>query len=203
MAAWLSSFHMIPMSLVYSFSGMNDSFVNGVGVPSVKCQISISAGIGGQYIPQYNIFCYISCLITEAWLSSFPMIPISLVYRFSGMNDSFLNGCIGGQYLPQYHISADNVTRCTAQSSVPSSHLSSQNFKSFFVCSDIDDNDHDYHDPYRDMSRLSPIVDKARVIGQIQAGYTNKWMAEFVSSRPGERFAWPACSPGMNPIGQL
>ena len=86
---------------------MDDSFMNGVGVPSVKCQISISAGIGGQYLPQYNIFCSISCLITEAWLSSFPMIPISLVYSFSGMNDGFMNGGIGGQYLPQYNISAD------------------------------------------------------------------------------------------------
>ena len=75
---------------------MNDSFMNGVGVPSVKCQISISAGIGGQYLPQYNIFRYIYCLITEAWLSSFPMTPISLVYSFSGMNDSFMNGVIGG-----------------------------------------------------------------------------------------------------------
>ena len=56
MEAWLSSFPMIPISLVYSFSGMNDSFMNGVGVPSVKCQISISAGIGGQYLPQCNIF---------------------------------------------------------------------------------------------------------------------------------------------------
>ena len=54
MEAWLSSFPMIPISLVYSFSGMNDSFMNGVGVPSVKCQISISAGIGGPYLPQYN-----------------------------------------------------------------------------------------------------------------------------------------------------
>ena len=74
MEAWLSSFPMIPISLVYNFSGMNDSFMNGVGVPSVKCQISISAGIGGQYLPQYNIFCYMSYLITEAWLSSFPMM---------------------------------------------------------------------------------------------------------------------------------
>ena len=64
MEAWLSSFPMIPISLVYSFSGMNDSFMNGMGVPSVKCQISISAGIGGQYIPQYNIFCYMLYLIT-------------------------------------------------------------------------------------------------------------------------------------------
>ena len=98
MESWLSSFPMIPISLVYSFSGMNDSFMNGVGVPSVKCQISISTGIGGQYLPQYNIFCYISGLITEAWSSSFPMISISSVYPFSGMNDSFMNGGIGGQY---------------------------------------------------------------------------------------------------------
>ena len=106
METWLSSFPMIPISLVYRFSGTNDSFMNGMGVPSVKCQISISAGIGGPYLPQYNIFCYMSYLITEAWLSSFPMIPISLVYSSSGMNDSFMNLGIGGQYLPQYNISA-------------------------------------------------------------------------------------------------
>ena len=42
------------------------------------------------------------------------------------------------------------------------------------------------------MSRLS-LVDKARVIGQIQAGYAKKWMVRVrVWSRPGERFAWPA-----------
>ena len=37
-----------------------------------------------------------------------------------------------------------------------------------------------YHDPYSDMPRLS-LVDNARVIGYIQAGYTKKWMVEFVS----------------------
>ena len=70
----------------------------------------------------------------------------------------------------------NNTTRCTALSSVPSSHLSSHNFKKFF-CSDIDHND---HDPYSDMPRLS-LVDKARDIGQTQARYTKKWMVEFVS----------------------
>ena len=74
----------------------------------------------------------------------------------------------------------DNVTRCTAQSAVPSSHLSSHNFKMFFFCSDIDHNDNYYHDPYSDMPRLS-LVDKARAIGQIQARYTKNWMVEFVS----------------------
>ena len=49
-----------------------------------------------------------------------------------------------------------------------------------FVCSDIDHNDHYYHDPYSDMPRLS-LVDKARDIGQIQARYTKRWMVEFVS----------------------
>ena len=46
-----------------------------------------------------------------------------------------------------------------------------------FFCSDIDHNAHYYHAPYSDMPRLS----LARVIGQIQAGYTKKWMVEFVS----------------------
>ena len=100
----------------------------------------------------------------------------------------------------------DNITRCAAQSSVPSSHLSSHNLKKN-VCSDIDHNDHYYHDPYSDMPHLS-LVDRARGIRQIQAGYTKKWMVEFVSGveqgqLPRERFAWPACSPGLNPIGQL
>ena len=66
----------------------------------------------------------------------------------------------------------------------------------------IDHNDHYYHDLYSDMPRLS-LVDKARVIGQIQAEFTKKWMVRVrVWSRPGERFAWSACSPGLNPIGQ-
>ena len=47
---------------------------------------------GGQYLPQCNIFCCMSYLIMEAWLSSFPMIPILWVYSFNGMNDSFMNG---------------------------------------------------------------------------------------------------------------
>ena len=98
----------------------------------------------------------------------------------------------------------DNVTRCTAQSSVPSSHLSSHNFKGVFFCSDIDHNDNYNHDPYSDMPRLS-LVDKARVIGQIQAAMVYEQVdgRVRVGSRPGERFAWPACSPGLNPIGQL
>ena len=66
----------------------------------------------------------------------------------------------------------DNITQCTAQSSVSSSHLSSHSSKRFF-CSDIAHNDHYYHDPYSDMPRLS-LVDKARAIGKIQAGFTKK-----------------------------
>ena len=69
-----------------------------------------------------------------------------------------------------------------------------------FFCSDIDHNDnYYYHDPYSDMPRLS-LVDKARVIGRVYEkvdGRVRVW------SRPGERFACPACSPGLNPIGQL
>ena len=79
-----------------------------------------------------------------------------------------------------------------------SSHLSSHNFKKFF-CSDIDHNDHYYHDPYSDMPRLS-LVDKARVIGQIQAGYMKKWMAEFVSGVDRRTFCLASMSPGLNPI---
>ena len=62
MEAWLSSFPMIPIPLVYSVCGMNGSFMNGVGVPSVKCQISITAGIGGQYIFP-NVTFSTKCLI--------------------------------------------------------------------------------------------------------------------------------------------
>ena len=51
---------------------------------------------------------------------------------------------------------------------------------SVFFCSDIDHNDNYYLDPYSDMPRLS-LVDIARVIGQIQSGYTKKWMVEFVA----------------------
>ena len=47
-------------------------------------------------------------------------------------------------------------------------------------CPDIAHKDHYYHDPYSDMPRLS-LVDKARAIGKIQAGFTTKWMVEFVS----------------------
>ena len=53
------------------------------------------------------------------------------------------------------------------------------------------------------MPRLS-LVDKACVIGKIQAGITKKVDGRVrVWSRPGERFACSACSPGLNPIGQL
>ena len=140
-----------------------------------------------------------SYLITEAWLSSFPMIPISLVYSFSGMNGSFMNGGIGGQYIPQYNISADIGQCYSVYCSIFCAQFTPIVSQGFF-CSDIDHNDHYYHDPYSDMPRLS-LVDKARVIGQLQAGYTKKWMLEFVSGvyQEGERFAWPACSPGLNP----
>ena len=93
MKAWLSNCPMIPISSVYRFSGTNTSFMIGVGVPSVKCQMSISASIGQYY----------------------------------------------------------------------------------------------YHDPYIDMPRLS-LVDKARAIGQIQAGFTKKWMVEFGSGVGQEKF---------------
>ena len=83
-----------------------------------------------------NITCYMSYIIMDAWLSSFPMIPILLVYSFSGMNDSFMN-VVGVPFCK-----VPNIHHWTAQSSVPSSHLSSQNFKVFFFCSEIDHNDH-------------------------------------------------------------
>ena len=38
-----------------------------------------------------SIFCYMSYIIMEACLSSLPIIPISLVYSFSGMNTSCMN----------------------------------------------------------------------------------------------------------------
>ena len=121
MEALLSSFPMIPRSLVYSFSGMNDSFMNGVGVHSVKCQISISA-----YIRQYySVYCSIFCAQLTTYMYRLTILKV-------------------------------------------------------FFCSDIDHNDNYSHDPYSDMPRLS-LVDKAHVIGQIQAGYTKKWMVEFVS----------------------
>ena len=185
MEAWLSSFP-IPISVVYSLCGMNDSFMNGVGVTSVMCQISISAGIGGQYLPQYNIVCYMSSLITEAWLSSFPMIPISLVYSFNGMNDSFMNGGIGGQYIPQYNISVD-IGQCYSV------------YCLIFCAQFIP-----IVSQFKNLS-LVAVVDKVRVIGKIQAGYTKRLMVQFVSGadHAGERFAWPACSAGLNPIGQL
>ena len=50
---------------------------------------------GGQYPPKYSIFYYMSYIIMEAWLSSFPMIP---------MNTSFRNG-VGGPFckVPNIH----------------------------------------------------------------------------------------------------
>ena len=166
--ALLSSFPMIPISLVYSFSGMNDSFINEVGVPSVKCQISISAGIGGQYLPQYNMFCYMSYLITEAWLSSFHMIPIALVYSFSGINDSFMNGLGVPSVKCQISISAYIGQYYSVYCSIFCAQLTSYMYRltilKVFFGSDIDHNDHYYHDPYSDVPRLS-LVDKAHVIG--------------------------------------
>ena len=104
------------------------------------------------------------------------MISISLVYWHCEWDEWQLHEW-GAKY-PSVR-ALDNITQCTAQSSVPSSHLSSHNFKSFF-CSDIDHNDHYYHEPYSDIPHLS-LVDKACVIGQIQTGYTKKLMVEFVS----------------------
>ena len=102
---------------LHSRNAMTNLWNTGVGVPSLRCQISISACIG-QYL---SVYC----------------------------------------------------------SSVPSSHLSSHSFKSLFR-SDIDHNDHYYHDAYSEMPRLS-LVDKGRAIGQIQTGFTIKRMVEFVS----------------------
>ena len=75
-------------------------------------------------------------------------------------------------------------------------------FRGFF-CPDIDHNDHYYHDPYSDMPHLS-LVAKTRVswanTGRVYEKVDGRVC---VWSRPGERFAWPACSPDLNPIGQL
>ena len=132
-------------------------------------------------------------VIMEAWLSSFPMIPISLVCSFSGMNDSFMNG-VGSLLLSAKYPSVQalvanifpNITfsaTCLSLLWKPGypafpwcvllncAQLSSHNSKS---CFDIDHNDNYYHDPYSEMPRLS-LVDKVRVIGHIQAGYTKRY----------------------------
>ena len=202
MEAWLSSFPMIPISLVYSFSGMNDSFMNGVGVTSVKCQISISAGIGGQYLPQYNMFCYMSYRIMEAWFSSFPMIPISLEYSFSGMNDSFMTGVGVPSVKCQISINADIGQYYSVYCSIFCAQLSSHNFKScFFALTLITMINitmihtvtcHVCHLWIKPVSLCKYRQGIRKVDGRVR-----------VWSRPGERFAWPACSPGLNPIGQL
>ena len=90
--------------------------------------------------------CYMSYIIMEAWLPSFPMIPISLVYSFSEMNTSFMNGVGVHSVKCQISISValHNITQCTAQSSVPSLCLLSHSFN----------NDHYYHAPYSDMPRF-------------------------------------------------
>ena len=196
MEAWLSSFPMIPISLVYSFSGMNDSFMNGVGVPSVKCQISISAGIGGQYLP---LFCYMSYLITEA-VAQFSLNNVhkrglkhhhfifyygSLVIQLSHDPNS-----IGVQFQWdewQLHewggspfCNVPNIHQCRHWTILLGvllnllcpvhTYMYRLTILKVIFCSDIDHNDHYYHDPYSDLS----LVDKARVIGQIQEGYARK-----------------------------
>ena len=73
-----------------------------------------------------------------------------------------------------------------------------------FFCSDIDHNDHYYNDPYSDMPRLSLVGIKPVSLGKYRQDIYKKVDGRVcVWSRPGERFAWPACSPGLNPIGQL
>ena len=87
---------------------------------------------GDQYLlPQYSIFCYMSYYYGSLVIQ-LSMIPISLVYSFHRMNTSirnrvgwvpsvkcqiYISACIG-----QHHL------KCTAQSSVPSSHLLSPGF---------------------------------------------------------------------------
>ena len=65
----------------------------------------------------------------------------------------------------------DNATRCLLNLLCPVHTYRLTILKDLvgFFCSDIDHNDNYYHDPYIDMSRLS-LVDKSRVIGQIQTG---------------------------------
>ena len=109
------------------------------------------------------------------------MIPIPLVYSVSGMNDSFMNGGIGGQYLPQYNISADikqYYSPGVLLNLLCSVHTYRLTILRSFFCSDIDHNDHYYHDPYNHICHLwiKPVI-----LGQIQARYTKKWMVEFVS----------------------
>ena len=74
----------------------------------------------------------------------------------------------------------DNVTRCTAQSSVPD-HTYRLTILKVFFCSDIDNNDNYYDDSYTVTCHICHFVDKTNVIRQIQAWYKKKWMVEFVS----------------------
>ena len=111
------------------------------------------------------------------------------MYSFSGMNDSFINGCIGGQYLPQYHISA-GIGQCYS--------VYCPILKVFLFALTLMIIITMIHTVTCHVCHLwiKPVSLAARVYEQVDGRVR-------VGSRPGECFAWPACSPGLNPIGQL
>ena len=80
--------------------------MNGVGVPSVKCQISnrskkvLHIQFEGQYLPQYNVVLSVTGLIL-LWKFQYHWCTFSV----GGMNTSFMNGVGGGPFckVPNIH----------------------------------------------------------------------------------------------------
>ena len=127
-------------------------------------------------MPKTPSFHFIS--LRKPGYPAFPVIPIALVYSFSGMNDSFMDGGIGGQYIPQYNISADMLLCVLLNLLCPVHIYRLTILKVFFDLTLITliiitmihtVTCHVCHLWIKPMSRLS-LVDKAHVIGKIHAG---------------------------------
>ena len=131
---------------------------------------------GGQYLPQYNIFCYMSYIIMNAWLSSFPMIPITLVYSVSGLNDSFMNGVGPFCKVPNiHHCRHWTILLCVLLNLLCPVHTYRLTIFKVFFCSDIDIT----------MIIITMIHTMTchvchLCIKPVSFGQTKKWMVEFV-----------------------
>ena len=80
--------------------------------------------------PQYIIFCYMSYIIMEAWLSHDPNI-IGVQFLLNEYQPHEWSGCPFCKVPISISAGIGNITRCTAQSAVPSSLLSSHSFSGF------------------------------------------------------------------------
>ena len=204
MEAWLSSFPMISISLVYSFCRMYTSIRNGVRVPSVKCQISISACI--------TVYCSIFCAQFTPIVSQFEfffaltlitMIIVTMIHTVTCLYRQGLRKVDGKVcvWRKRGDCCIERITAYGGGSVMIWGGISLARKTSLVVINGTL-NAQRYRDKIQDPVAI-PYVQNLGAASIIQDDNARQHSCRIVQHQLQQWMLWPACSPDLNPIEEL